>query len=136
MLRSQLLKRLAFYIVLVAVLNQIASFFDWYDLVWWFDMPMHFLGGVAVFYLSAVVWAPALKYVPAWRFIYESIITALLLGVLWEALELFLYIHLGTPRFILLDSCSDMFFDLAGACFAGFATVSLLRVYKDSHASV
>ena len=113
--RTLILNRLALSVTFLAVVNFFATHFSWYSLLWWFDMPMHFLGGGVVFYLSAYVWTGALRYVPLWRFLYESLITALLLGLMWEALELFLYIHYGTPDFVLLDSLSDMCFDLAGA---------------------
>jgi len=127
MLRKKLLERLCILIVMLAVINQFASFFSWYVLVWWFDMPMHFLGGLSIFYLSAIVWLPALKYVPVWRFLYEAIITAVLLGVLWEGLELYLYLHYGSPDFVLLDSLSDMLFDVAGILFGSFWSLRSLN---------
>ncbi len=128
MLRQKLLKNLCISIVSLFILNEIASFFDWYDLLWWFDMPMHFLGGLSVFYLSAVVWIPALKIVPPWRFLFESIITGILLGVLWEALELYLYTHYGSPNFIPLDSFSDLAFDTAGIMLGAYMAVPLAEL--------
>jgi hypothetical protein len=128
MFRERILKRLAVAIVSLFILNELATFFSWYSLAWWFDMPMHFLGGVSVFYIAAIAWLPALKRVPLWRYMYESIITAVLFGVLWEALELFLSVHFGSPQFILLDSMSDVVFDLAGACFAAYMLVPVLSV--------
>ncbi len=129
MIKERLLKKLAVSIVVLALINAVAGFLHLYDLVWWFDMPMHFLGGVSVFYLSTVVWLPARKWVSNGRFIYEGIITALFLGVLWEALELYLHIHYGSPAFVLTDSLSDLCFDLAGACIAAMST---LRVIKNT----
>lgn len=127
MLRKKLLKKLVFAFVILLILNEPAVFLHWYNLVWWFDMPMHFLGGLSVFYLSAVIWLPALKYVSYKRYLYESVITALLIGVLWEALELFLFTHLGTPTFFLVDSISDVFFDLAGAL---FGVITITKYFK------
>ena len=127
MLRKHLLSKLAYSIVTLAVVNQLATFFHWYNLVWWFDMPMHFLGGFAVFYFSAILWLPARKWVSDWRFLYEAVITTVLIGVLWEGLELYLYIHYGTPAFVTLDSISDVVFDLAGALFAAYLSVRLLE---------
>ncbi len=126
MLRSKLLNRLAISIIVLALINALAVYFSWYSLVWWFDMPMHFLGGISVFYLSAMLWRSALKRVPVWRFLYEAVITAVLIGVLWEALELYLYLHYGSPNFILLDSFSDVCFDLAGALFAAYMTADVV----------
>jgi len=128
MIREKILKKLALAIVALFLLNTGATFFSWYSLAWWFDMPMHFLGGVSVFYISALLWERARTRVSNGRYLYECVITAILLGVLWEALELFLYMHYGTPQFILLDSISDVFFDLAGALYAAYMLTSLLRV--------
>ncbi len=126
MLRRKLLNRLAVSVTALSVIFYLAVHFSLPDLLWWFDMPMHFLGGVCVFYFGAMVWLPARKYVPVWRYLYESIITAILLGVLWEALELYLYMHYGSPNFILLDSVSDIFFDLAGALCAAYMTADVV----------
>ncbi len=93
---------------------------------------MHFLGGIAVFYLGAILWLPARSRVSTGRFLYEGIITALLLGVLWEALELFLHVRYGTPDFVLLDSISDLCFDLAGTLLAAFWTYKLVEIPVDS----
>ena len=130
MLRKKILNRLCVAIVSLFILNELATFFSWYSLAWWFDMPMHFLGGISVFYMAAFIWAPALKWVPVWRYVYESVITAMLLGVLWEALELYLHLRYGSPDFILLDSFSDVFFDLSGVLAAAFMLVPIIEVYK------
>jgi hypothetical protein len=90
-------------------------------------MPMHFLGGVSVFFIAAVLWLPARKWVSDGRYIYECLITALLFGVLWEALELYLHVHYGSPEFFLTDSLSDVFFDMAGALAAALSLMPLLR---------
>jgi len=129
MTRRYILKNLTLVIVFVAIVNLMASVFHWYYLVWWFDMPMHFLGGVSVFYLSALVLLPKLQQVSNRRFLFKSILGALFLGVLWEALELFLHIRYGSPDFILLDSISDVFFDLAGAFVGAFCLASALNTH-------
>ncbi len=118
--KAYLLKKLAICITILAVVNFIAVYLNWYYFVWWFDMPMHFLGGLTVFYFGAIVWRFALKYVSFGRYLYESILTAVLIGVLWEALEFYLYIKYGSPMFSLVDSFSDVFFDLSGALLGAF----------------
>lgn len=130
MLRKKLLHRLCFAVVVLAIFNQIATSFHWYALIWWFDMPMHFLGGLTVFYFSAIVWLPARKWVPDWRYVYEAVITTVLISVLWEALELFLYLRYGSPPFITLDSLSDVGFDIAGALFAAYLTAPFLSTLE------
>ena len=135
MLRQQILKKLAVSFVVLAIFNEIAVFIHWYSIIWWFDMPMHFLGGMAVFYLSAVLWLPARKFVSDRRFLFEGIITALLIGVLWEALELYLFLTYGDPNFILLDSISDLFFDLAGAFLGAYFLAQILNQKSESNLS-
>ncbi len=126
MLRKTLVKKLVTSILILACINAPATFFHWYSLIWWFDMPMHFLGGVTVAYISALLWLPARVYVGDVRFSFEVIITALLFGVLWEALELYLSLHFGSPAFMLTDSISDVFFDLAGICSVVLYLIPLL----------
>ena len=130
MIRPIIVRRLAKYFVILALINVPATLLYWYHLVWWFDMPMHFLGGVAVFYLAFLLWLPARKWVSANRFYFEVVITALLFGVLWEALELFLYVRFSYPAFHLTDSISDLFFDLAGVFFGVLGTLPLMKKYQ------
>lgn len=128
MLRQKILKQLAISFVILAIFNEIAVFLHWYSIIWWFDMPMHFLGGISVFYLSAIVWLPARKWVPDRRFLFECVITALLIGVLWESLELYLYLNYGDPNFVLIDSFSDLIFDFAGALLGAYSMIPFLGV--------
>lgn len=121
-------KRLVWTIVILAIINALATFFHWYSLVWWFDMPMHFLGGVAAAFFSAVIWHPSRKYVSDTRYFFEIIITTILIGVLWEALELYLYIRFGAPAFMLTDSISDVFFDLSGGLVAVLSLIHFARI--------
>lgn len=120
-------KKLAKNITILAVVNFVAVYLNWYSFVWWFDMPMHFLGGLSVVYGCAILWAPALKCVSRNRFFFECIITAILVGVLWEALEYYLFINYGSPAFFIVDSFSDIFFDLAGALYGIVSIASSVK---------
>jgi hypothetical protein len=126
MIRAKLLRRLALSVISLAVINEFAVFLHWYSLVWWFDMPMHFLGGLSVCYFSAMVWLPFRAKLSDGRFLFDVVITTILIGVMWEGLELYLYIQYGNPPFIMLDSFSDVFFDIAGALLAAYHIVPLL----------
>ena len=136
MLRKTLLNRLCIAVVCLAVINQAASFLHWYNLVWWFDMPMHFLGGFSVLFFAAIIWLPARKWVSNGRFLWEAVITTVLIGVLWEGLELYLYMQYGSPAFVTLDSLSDVGFDLAGALFAAYVTVPYLYKFPNTDSSL
>ncbi len=146
MIRLKLLRRLAISVISLAVINEFAVFLHWYSLVWWFDMPMHFLGGLSVCYFSAMVWLncfegktvarifwnknvlgfPFRAKLSNARFLFDAVLTTLLIGVLWEGLEFYLFMQYGNPPFIMLDSFSDIFFDIAGALFAVYGILPLL----------
>ncbi len=132
MIRKRLLNKLFVSIIALTIVFAGNTIFHWSDLLWWFDMPMHFLGGFTVFFFCAIVWLPARKWVSNGRFLFEAVITTVLIGVLWEALELYLYLTYGSPGFITLDAISDVFFDLAGALFAGYKVIPLLKMDPES----
>ncbi len=127
MLRRQLVRRLGLAMLAVFVLQQIASFLHWFSLVWWFDMPMHFLGGFAMFYLSALVFFRKQPALPWQRYLALCVASGLAIGAGWEAFELGLAIRYGFPPFHFVDSLSDMCFDAAGLCLAAYGAAPLLR---------
>ena len=43
--KEKLLKRMTLMVFFIFVINFLAMKFYWYSSLWWFDMPMHFLGG-------------------------------------------------------------------------------------------
>ena len=127
MTRRELLRKLAMFLIALAFLNLLAALFHWYETLWWFDMPMHFLGGVSVMYLAAVSVFPRLKRgMPVAKYVRACVLLAVALGVLWEVLEFVLYRYVGGPAFDLLDTLSDLFFDLAGISAAAYAIVPLI----------
>ena len=80
-----LLIRLVTLIFLIFLLNYLAMKFYWYSSIWYFDMPMHFLGGL---WLGlALIWFFKIKEI-SWKVILEIILGVLLIGVFWEAFEI------------------------------------------------
>ena len=135
MLRSLLLRRLALSITVLAVGNLVGTLLHWYSLLWWLDMPAHFLGGFAVFYLSAVFLLPYLKKgMSDSRFVFLSILSGFVLGVIWEGFQLFLSVYSGGVQPILLDVLSDLCFDLAGSLIASLEVSRYLIWQKKNNA--
>lgn len=96
--------------------------FYWYSILWWFDMPMHFLGGVWVG--LAGIWA--LLYSGLFsstssdkQLVLRTMIIVFAIGFLWEVFE-YTVQHLipGANLADPIDSVSDIFFDLSGGAFA------------------
>ena len=84
---------------------------------------MHFFGGMTAFYIAAAVLFPFFRTQPLPRYLRLSILCALLIGVAWEAFELVLFVKFAFPPFHILDSLSDVCFDLAGILLAAYMTL-------------
>lgn len=110
--RRKLFNRQALLVALIALVNFGAIKFHWYYSLWWFDMPMHFLGGMWVAML--IIW-----YLGDSKFSIESvgrvILGAFIVGLAWEVFELLLNEQFVQNAYDLPDTLSDIFFDLSGA---------------------
>ena len=109
-------------------LNLVASYFSWYTSVWWFDMLMHFSGGlflgcaVLLFSYSRKVSFFGSEDHPDYK---RMLIVPLISIIIWELIEYSLSRYGGDP-FYILDSISD-------AClgFAGVLVVLSFSVKKE-----
>lgn len=109
--KKKLLKRLSALIFLVFIFNFVATKFYWYSSIWWFDMLMHFLGG---FWLALAFIFLFLKKDIIFSDIFKIIIFVLFIGILWEVFEFSLDKTISKNIFNLLDTSSDICFDIAG----------------------
>ncbi|MBP6883669.1 MAG: hypothetical protein KBC06_00315 [Candidatus Pacebacteria bacterium] len=113
--KQSLFKRLTALVVFIFLLNTIASKFYWYSSIWWFDMPMHFMGGLFLGLLFIYLFSS--KDVAKTE-VLKILFWVLLFGIFWEFFELYFVNHIADNPFNLLDTSSDIFFDLAGGCVA------------------
>jgi len=99
---------LVFFIFLV---NYIALKFHWYSSIWYFDMPMHFMGGLwlgLVFIL--IFWGKTFDF----NLILKIVFGVLVISLGWEVFEIAVNHITIKDSFNVLDTLSDIFFDLAG----------------------
>ena len=109
--RKKFLLRLAYLIFFIFIINSLAMKFYWYWTIWYFDMPMHFLGG---FWLSLLlIWFFRIDKISP-RLILKISLGVLLIGVSWEIFEFWANNFIGQIPFSIPDTLSDIFFDLAG----------------------
>lgn len=110
--KKKLRVRIVSLILFIFVLNLIAMKFYWYFSIWWFDMPMHLLGGfwVGLFF----IWFLEPKDL-SFSTIIKIILGVLLVGVAWEMFEVIVNKTIIQNPFNTLDTISDVCFDLAGA---------------------
>ena len=121
----------------IFILNTLASTFYWYASIWWFDMPMHFLGGFWIGYMVLFLYgvrnnAKTDNSRSLLRVFWLLIVTVLIVGLCWEVFEFTVqaitHANLANP----LDSASDVFFDLAGGVASYlYAQVRGKIVYKN-----
>ena len=91
--------------------DKAAGKFYWYNSIWYFDMIMHFLGGVWVglfFIYTLSVDEASLKS------LWQVVLLTLLIGVSWEIYEFVVNNMIGRVPFDILDTLSDIFWDVAG----------------------
>ncbi len=117
--QKKLFYEAAWLVFSIFMLNSLASYFYWYASIWWFDMPMHFLGGLWIGLLSLSVlgtskFFPKLKKATFFKICLSTILLVLLIGLFWEIFEYSVQGFLGLVLANPLDSLSDVMFDLAG----------------------
>jgi len=114
-------KKLLFYIVFLMffmfLMDFLAKSFFWYFTLWYFDIFMHFLGGLWVGLFFIYVFS---RKNASFDSIKKIILYVLLIGVLWEFFEIFANQYIGRNPFDIWDTLADLFFDLLGAFVATF----------------
>jgi len=112
-----LLTEIFFIGILVAVLNKIGISLSLYVTIWWFDIPMHFLGGTLIALITLFVIYDSKFFnfsvkKPVVIFAAAVGIT-LIIGLSWELWELYMgFIDIYQDQ---IDTMADLFNDLLGA---------------------
>lgn len=120
---KKIFQQLASLVIAIFILNFLANKFHWYYSIWWFDMPMHFMGG---FWLGMVFFwffkVRELNLSVNLKFLARLVAWVLFIGVAWELFEYYFINYVAQNNFDLLDTLSDLFFDL----FGGITAVTFL----------
>ena len=118
---------LLIFILIILVFQVIANYFYWYWRIWWFDMPMHFAGGLWVG--LSVLWFVFLSgkfkgniQQNALSIFTVGVFSVLTIAILWEVFEYIVQILFprGTP-YDILDTTIDIFWGLTGGTIASFS---------------
>ncbi|MCX6752595.1 MAG: hypothetical protein NTZ87_03840 [Candidatus Nomurabacteria bacterium] len=115
--RKKLIKRLICFILFIFIVNFVANKFYWYYTIWYFDMPMHFLGGFWIGLASLYFLFTESKAL-TFQFIIKILLCVLLVGIGWEVFEILVNNVTIRDSFNYLDTFSDILFDLSGGVFA------------------
>ncbi len=117
-------------IIIIAILNKVALNFFLYWKWWWFDIMMHFLGGLWVggatlwvYYFSGYFRANQNKKILLWL----SIISVVVIGVGWEVFEFVTAIEIFSDGYV-GDTILDLIMDTTGAVVAYFMLIKCIEV--------
>ncbi|MCX6747739.1 MAG: hypothetical protein NTW98_02215 [Candidatus Nomurabacteria bacterium] len=100
---------------LIYFLNYVALKFYWYYSIFWFDMLMHALGGVWVAFI--LLWVFPINAVSKNYFL-KLVLGILFVGLSWEVFEFIFNNMIAGNSFDILDTTSDVFFDMLGGSLA------------------
>jgi len=114
-------------IIAIAVLHILATVFFWYWRIHWLDMAMHFsggfwVGGMTLWFLcfgkhahGGADLGSAKNHA---RLFFYAVFATLTIGILWEIFEFGSDMFAGREDYDMLDTLSDLAFDVFGAFFS------------------
>jgi len=117
-------------LVVIAVVNGFADFYHWYWTMRWFDMPMHFAGGVWLAGMAVWWFLPPFKDMHAvsfMRILFIGLGAALGIGLAWELYEAIVGLLTVGHANAMSDTLSDLFFDTVGGTTVAFFTLFQAR---------
>lgn len=107
---------LVFLIVAIAVVNGFADKYYWYWQIRWFDMPMHFFGGVWLAGMTIWLYPHLRTKLPDSfsKILLICLAAAFGVGLTWEIYEAMIsYLTVGHIN-AMPDTLSDLLFDILG----------------------
>lgn len=121
-LRKRLFNRAAIAVFGTFLFNTLGVYLALYWIIWWYDIPMHFFGGLFTGLLVVYILLSYKKtaYIQTFKIILFSLLLTFLITILWEFYEYFIKTILAGEKFDLIDSSSDILFGMIGALQAIF----------------
>ena len=105
-------------LVIIFVLHLISLRNDYYWLIWWYDIMMHFLGGVWV--VLVLIWLNQLKAAAVVLTFKRVLTTIVVVGLAWEIYELLFDQTFIDAKGYGLDTVLDLITNTVGATAAYF----------------
>jgi hypothetical protein len=112
------------------ILNTLGVWLSLYSLLWWYDIPMHFLGGLftTLLIISFLLRFKKLINLPNYKFAIIVLVLIFIFGLVWEVYEFTVITMIFKKENIPMDSLSDLFFDIAGGIEALFIYMRHRRI--------
>jgi len=128
MIRRKKLFRLAFgLLVLIGIFDLGADFLYLHWMYWWYDVGLHFFGGVCVSLAMLSVFPK--NWSKEGKVIALGTLAALIIGILWEIFEYSNGLMIAPyGPYYWMDTISDLIMDTSGGF---FATLFSLKFFKN-----
>lgn len=129
-MRNYLLRNTFFLVLLIGVLDFVATKLHLYWTVWWFDMLMHFIAGLCASMGFIYIWNKFIRRI-TWnksKIIFVGLLGTLFIGVIWEFYEIYFgisFLYEGDNFWN--DTLSDLFLDMLGGYLGALYAVRLLK---------
>ena len=103
-----------FVACLIVIINYYASFYQFYWILPWFDIPMHILGGFVIALFTQVCMDHFNHHKVNKNRVSFAILSAFIVGIIWEFTEWHLGITTGLSPASRLDTIKDVIDDIIG----------------------
>ncbi len=135
-MNKKLLVYACFLILFLWLVNTLANQFFWYSAMWWFDIPMHFLGGAFLSVFAGSVFFTRLLPLRKREQVVMILLFVLVIGICWEFFEYCVqWIVKDGPQLANIpDSIKDIFMDIIGGSVASLFVLARLKRYNRNHA--
>lgn len=117
MARHDLIRQVFYVAILLVAVHLFAVTYFLYGFIWWFDIPLHFLGGLWVGLFSLWIFFDDIKKVRvsrSVRVLIVGVVGAFTFGIAWEFFEYFVGITNNTIGNYPLDVIKDLTMDMVG----------------------
>lgn len=102
--------------------------------MWWFDIPMHIMGGIFLGFSAGALFFKALLPLSFKERMVTILLFVLVFGLGWELFEYFVQsVIRGSQLANIGDSAKDMLMDLLGGIIASYFVLRRLKRYNKAH---
>jgi type IV secretory pathway TrbL component len=134
---KNLLKYACALVVFIWIINTLANKFYWYSAMWYFDIPMHIMGGIFLGLLFGAIFFKKLLILDTRDSLVIILLSVLIVGLGWEFFEYTVQAFLKGSLQIanLPDSIKDMAMDMLGGSLASIFVLKAVKRYNRQHAN-
>jgi hypothetical protein len=131
---KKLLLYACFLVFFIWLINTLANAFYWYSAMWWFDIPMHIMGGMFLALSAGALFFKKLLPLSLKERLVVVLLFVLVMGIGWEIFEYLVQALIkGIQLANIPDSIKDIFMDLFGGTLASFFVLRRLKMYNKGH---